>query len=106
MKYRVLYSPTAIKDLDRVWEDVYEASQSIDVAERYVNELLDMIESKAEFPRSGAPLNYDGVFTGYYFIVFKAYLAFYRVEDQSIFVDRVLLAKSDYLQYLRPYLGF
>ncbi len=100
MKYRVAYSKVAIRDLDRVWAEVFDASKSKETTRKYLDELLDKIEAKAEFPASGSPLYYENSFTGYYFIVFKAYLIFYRIKGDILFVDRILYGKSDYLRHL------
>ena len=48
----------------------------------------------------GSPLYYENGFTGYYFVVFKAYIAFYRIENNVILVDRVLFGGSDYMKFL------
>ena len=101
MSYQVEYSKAAIRDLDRVWAEVFEASKDVEITERYIEELLDKVEKKSDYPESGAPLYYENTFTGYYFVVFKAYLAFYRLEKDTILVDRVLFGKSDYLRKLR-----
>lgn len=103
MKYSVNYSRAAIKDIERVRSDVYEASLSPDITIQYIDDLIDKIEDKSEFPESGSPLYYQDRFTGYYFIVFKAYIAFYRIEEGSVLVDRVLLGKSDYMRKLFPH---
>lgn len=100
MSYKIRYSPTAIRDLDRVWAEVCEASKESEIETRYVSELMDRVAEKKEFPKSGSPLYYEGIFTGYYFVVFKAYMAFYRVRDDSIFVDRVVYGKSDYMRII------
>ena len=100
MSYKIQYSPIAIRDLDRVWSEVCEASKEPESATRYVDDLMDRISEKKEFPKSGSPLYYEGGFTGYYFIVFKAYMAFYRVQDDRILVDRVVYGKSDYIRIL------
>ena len=100
MKYKVRYSRQAIRDLDRVWAEVYEASKNAETAEQYVNDLLDRVEDKADFPKSGSPLYYQDSFTGYYFVVFKAYLAFYRLENDVLLIDRVLFGRSDYMRCL------
>ena len=97
---KIHYSKTAIRDLDRIWNDVFEVSKSYDVTEKYIDELLDKIEAKSEHPQSGSPLYYQNSFTGYYFVVYKAYLAFYRIDSNRLLVDRVLLSKSDYIQKL------
>ena len=68
MKYSVEYSKAAVRDLDRVWSEVFRASRSYDITERYLNDLMDIVESKSEYPLSGAPLYYEDRFTGYYFV--------------------------------------
>ena len=98
MSYSIRYSPVALRDLDRVWAEVLEASQSQETAEQYVNGLMDCIAEKKKFPRSASPLYYEGSFTGYYFVVFKAYMAFYQVREHSVLVDRVVYRKSDYMR--------
>ena len=101
MSYQVEYSKAAIRDLDRVWAEMYKASKDIEITERHIEELLDKVEKKSDYPKSGAPLYYENTFTGYYCIVFKAYLAFYRLEKETMLVDRVLFGKSDYMRILR-----
>lgn len=100
MKHEIKYSPAAVRDLDRVYSDVFDASKSRDVADKYLNDFLSRIHSKASFPKAGIPLYYENAFTGYYYVVFKAYLAFYRLEGNALLVDRVLYGKSDYLKLL------
>ena len=100
MSCQVKYSKAAIRDLDRVWTEVFEASKDIEITKKYIEELLDKVEKKSDYPESGSPLYYENSFTGYYFIVFKAYLAFYRLEKETVMVDRVLFGKSDYMRTL------
>lgn len=100
MIYKIEYSPIAIRDLDRVWAEVFEASQETDIAIRYVEELMDCVAAKREFPQSGAPLYYEGSFTGYYFVVFKAYMVFYRIREDNMLVDRIIFRRSDYMRKL------
>ena len=86
--------------MDCIWEDVFSVSFDCDTASRYVNGLLDKMADKSNFPKSGTPLYRDNGFTGYYFVCFKSYMAFYRLEGAFILVDRVLYGKSDYVQNL------
>ena len=102
MSSPVRYSTAALRDLDRIWNEVLEASRSQDLTEQYLNDLLDKVEAKSLFPQSGTPLYYENDFTGYHYVVFKAYIAFYRVEGEDVFVDRILYGKSDYLRTLIP----
>lgn len=100
MKYKIRYTPAAQKDMDAVWDGVLEASASYDIADKYVEEFADKIAAKKDFPESGIPLYYRGLFTGFYSINFKAYKAFYRINDGYIEVIRVLLAKMEYMKIL------
>ena len=63
-------------------------------------ESMDQIAAKRDFPNSGSPLYYEGMFTGFYFVVFKSYLAFYKVEGDRMLVSRVVYGKSDYMRTL------
>ena len=100
MRYQVEYSKNAIQDLNRVWAEVLKASKDTEITDRYVEELLDKVEAKSDYPKSGSPLYYENTFTGYYYLVFKAYLVFYRLEKETILVDRVLFGGSDYMRIL------
>lgn len=100
MKYTIEYAPEAIRDLDRVWDEVFEASKSAEISTGYVNDLLDEVAKRREFPESAPRLYYNEMFTGYYFVVFKAYIAFYFIENDRVRVTRVLFGRSDYLRQL------
>ena len=100
MSYDVRYSPSAGNDIDSIWDVVYSVSRNYEVADNYIEGIIEAVEGQKEFPRSGAPLTYRGLFTGFYSVNFKAYKAFYRIIDNHIEVIRVLLAKMDYLKVL------
>ena len=40
----------------------------------------------------------EGLFTGFYFVTFKSYMAFYKVETDRMLVSRVVYGKSDYMR--------
>ena len=98
--YKIRYSPESQKDMDRIWDDVLEASQDYDTADKYIEDFTDKIATMKNAPKTGIPLYYRSLFTGFYSINFKAYKAFYRINDNYIEVIRILLAKMDYLKVL------
>lgn len=100
IKYKIRYTPEAMRDMDEVWDGVYEASKEADVADRYVNDFIDEMEKKKEFPFSGIPIVYRGLFTGFYAVHFKKYKAFYRVHDDYLEVIRIIMEKRDYMMIL------
>ena len=100
MKYR--YSPRAEQDLERVQDEVFEACRDVETTQRYLDGMMDRIEAKADYPRSGTPLYWFDRFTGYYYVVYKAYIAFYYPADDGIRIERILHGKSDYMRRLMP----
>ena len=100
MSYSVRYTPEAVRDMEAVWDGVYEASKYYDIADRYIEEFAEAIAAKKTFPLSGIPLEYRGLFTGFYSVNYKKYKAFYRVRDDYMEVVRIIMAKSDYMKIL------
>lgn len=66
---------------------------------------MDEIEKKKEYPKSGIPLEFNGLFTGYYSIIYKAYRAFYRIRDNYLEVLRIILTNQDYMKVLADLAG-
>ena len=100
MKYGIRFSPAALCDMEDVWAGVFAASKEEETADQYVQDFVDAIARKGEYPQSGIPLTYRGLFTGVYSVNFKAYKAFYRMKDDCIEVARVIMAKRDYMYIL------
>ena len=96
----IRYSPQAAADIDSIWDIIYSVSENYEIADNYINGIISAIEEKDEFPKSGSPLIYRGLFTGFYSVLYKKYLVFYRIRDEQIEVARVLFAASDYLKIL------
>ena len=100
MRYTVRYTPKAQTDMDGIWDLVYSVSRNYEIADAYIDGLIAAVEGKRQFPRSGSPRLYRGLFTGYYSVLFKKYLAFYRVKEGYIEVVRILSATSDFIKTL------
>ena len=100
MKCKVLYSKATKNDLDKIYSEVYSACLDEKKTRRYINELIDTIEKKADFPQSGIPFYFGDLFTGYRYVIYRAYLAFYRVDGNVMKVDRILFARSNYCEVL------
>ncbi len=102
MKYKIKYSPEALKDLDEIWEYILLELANPDAAENIVNKMLDTIEALEDFPERGALLSsiIAEVESDYRFVLSGNYMAFYRVEEKTVRVDRVLYQGRDYLRAL------
>ena len=56
MSYSIRYTPQAQIDLETVWDNVYEASKNLDIADKYTDCILKKVSEKKDFPNSGIPL--------------------------------------------------
>lgn len=52
----VRYSPQALRDLNRIWDDIIHASASYDIADNYVNKIREAVREKEDQPKSGQPV--------------------------------------------------
>ena len=97
----LIYSPKAQNDLDEIWEYISEKLMNPQAAENTVNGILDSAEILKEHAEIGTPLYFDsGLFSGYRYIVYKSYLSFYRTIEKSVYIDRVIYGKRDYMKLL------
>lgn len=103
MKNKINYSPLALNDLDEIWEYITEELMNPSAAENTVNGIMDAVEALADFPDAGARLVFDGdLDSGYRFVIYKNYMAFYHTQNNMIYVDRVIYGKRDYMKVLFP----
>ena len=100
MSYKITFSAIAEKDIGKMSNEIYNSCLDKKTTEEYVKNLLRKIKEKADFPESGIPLLFLKQSTGYRYIIYKSYLAFYRIKGDEIIVERVLFAKSDYFKDL------
>ncbi len=98
MGFKIAYSPVALSDLDRVWDEVFEASEDLDITDNYISDLRGKLKAVSKNPKTGKRLYYEDVFTGIYYVTHKKYSAFYRIRKDCIEVGRVLYNRSDYIK--------
>lgn len=95
------YSPEALKDLDEIWEYINSELSNPEAADNTINTILDKTETLREFPYSGAPLDViSRVHSDYRFVTANNFLAFYRVYEDVVYIDRVLYERRDCLRIL------
>ena len=98
--YKLRYSPEAIRDLEKVFLDVLNVSRSYETATGYLGDIKSKIGEQKKHPKTGTRLIIGDDFTGYYFVKHKAYLSFYRIDENEVYVVRILPEKSDYMSVL------
>ena len=97
----IKYSPMAQKDLDEIWEYIAKNLTNPIAATNTIYGIIDTIDVLQKQSEIGTPLYFgSGLFSGYRYVVYKNYLAFYRTVNNTIYVDRVIYGKRDYMKIL------
>ena len=104
MQSKIDYSPRALKDLDEIWDYIEVELCNPIAAQNTVNGIMDKVDGIAAFPESGVKLEFEnGLDSGYRYVVFKNYFAFYRLRPNNVvYVDRVVYSGRDYMRLLFP----
>ena len=98
---KIVYSPKAQNDLDEIWTYISEKLLNPSAAEATVNGILDTIDMLQAQAEIGKPLYFSSdLFSGYRFLVYKNYLAFYRTSKDTVYIDRIIYGKRDYMRLL------
>ena len=102
MQSKIDYSPRALKNLDEIWDDIGIELCNPSAAQNTVDGIMDKADGIASFPESGTKLVFEnGLDSGYRYVVFKNYLAFYRLRPNNVvYVDRVIYGGRDYMRIL------
>ena len=100
---KIDYSPSAQQDLEQIGDYINQELCSPAAALNTVNKIQDSIDNLSEFPLIGAHLSsIVDVDTDYRFIVCGNYLAFYRTDEITVCIDRIIYGKRDYMAILFP----
>ena len=98
---KIVYSPKARNDLDEIWTYISEKLLNPSAAEATVNGILDTIDMLQAQAEIGKPLYFSSdLFSGYRFLVYKNYLAFYRTSEDTVYIDCIIYGKRDYMRLL------
>lgn len=101
MNISVKISPEALKDLDEIYDHIAHALSSPDAADNTINIILDKTDLLSSSPETGTQLLFDnGLNSGYRYMVSDNYLAFYRITESCVFIDRIIYGKRDYMNLL------
>lgn len=97
----IKFSPEAISDLQKTKSYIAEELCNEKAAANTVENILKRIKQLADFPESGASLStIVNINTDYRFLVCGNYTAFYRIENQSVKIVRVLYGRRNFMQIL------
>jgi addiction module RelE/StbE family toxin len=101
MKFHVKFSPEALHDLDEIYDYIANVLKNPDAADSAITKILGKTDLLSDNPEMGARLFFgDDLFSGYRYVISDNYLAFYRVSSDSVYIDRVIYGKRDYMKIL------
>lgn len=98
---KVHISPEAQNDMQDIKGYIERELDNPAAAVNVVSKIIKAIRRLMDFPDSGTPLSVVlDINTDYRFLVSDSYLVFYRRENESVYVVRVLYGRRDYRKIL------
>jgi plasmid stabilization system protein ParE len=90
-------------DIEQICDYIEREYTNPTAAYNTITMIQDTIDNLAVFPLMGTQLSsIVNVHTDYRFLVCGNYLAFHRVDEDVVYIDRVLHGKRDYIAILFP----
>ena len=93
-------SPEAQADLEEIKVYIAEELENPKAALATVGRITKALRILRTHAFAGAPLSSVAVESDYRFLVSGNYLAFYRAYGNTVYVDRILYGRRDYLRIL------
>jgi plasmid stabilization system protein ParE len=98
---RVLYTQEALEDLQTIKARIIDNFCDEELAVKSLRKLMQQIQGIAEFPHMGMELEkIIGIHSDYYYLFRKSNYIFYRIENDSIKIIRILNERQDYIRIL------
>lgn len=95
------YTPEAMGDLQELRDYIRKVLGNPSAAKRISRKLLDTCGHLKSYPMLGASVAAKtGQTTDLRYIICEKYIAFYRIDGDTISVARILDGRQDYLQIL------
>lgn len=97
---KVRMSPKAREDLGEIGDYIAFQLRNKAAARRLLARIREEVMSLTQFPESGTPLHFPGPNLMYRYLVCGNYMIFYHISEGTVYVDRVLYGRRDYLAIL------
>ena len=100
MGKKIIWSPTSLRQLEEVHEDILEVSKSLNIADRVVNDIMDSADVLSTQPEiytlDENKLNNDGSYRSY---EVRTYNVAYRILTDVIRIIRVRYSGKEPRKY-------
>ena len=98
---KVYFSPEALTDLQQVKESVIEKFNEVELANQILRTIMKSAKNLQIFPGMGTEVRISASDSmGYRYLFVKKNYVFYRIEQDTIRIVRVLNEKQDYMRIL------
>ena len=99
--FSVKLSPDAVQDLKGIKTYITDELQNPIAAKNTIDKIVSTYENLSLFPESGIPVQkYISFPTDYKFVLANNYSIFYRIEQNSVLIVRILFSKRNFIQIL------
>lgn len=99
--YKISFSPEAVDDLKEIKQYIKDELCNEQAAKNTVAKILKKVKMLSDFPESGSSLSaIIGFDTDYRYLICDNYIAFYRIENKSVLLLRILYGRRNYMQIL------
>ena len=95
------FSPDSLNDLKEIKQYISEDLVNEKSAQKIVNSILEKVKMLTFFPYSGALLSTTiNIQVPYRFLVCGNYTAFYKIENDEVYIMRILYNKRNFMNIL------
>ena len=98
---KVFISPEAARDLSQIKQYISTELKNRSAANRIVGNILKGLRALGRYPEQGPSIEaVTGFQTELRMLLCGKHIALYRIENESVFVARIIDARQDYLRIL------
>ena len=98
---KIDYSPKSINDLQNLKDSIMDKFYDEDLVKEVISDITKNIRKLEIFPGMGKKLIISGnVDVGYRYLFCRKNYIFYRIEEESIYIVRILHEKQDFTRIL------
>lgn len=101
MAHKILFSPEAKNDMEQIRDYIFDQLDNKTAATRTVYKIVKSISMLEDMPEIGTLLSARiDVDCDYRYLVSENYNIFYRIEDETVRIIRILNARRNFMSIL------
>lgn len=97
---KTVFTPLARRDLMEAGDYIALRLHNRPAARNLMRRIQSAVKMLEQFPCSGTPLDVGEGPILYRYLVCGSYMIFYHISDDTVWIDRVLYGRRDYLAIL------